>query len=172
MIHVVWRICHGLPKLRTPKILRRIERVIRKSNQQDGFLLVEYSILDDHLHLIVEVKDRRKLSRALQALGIRIAKTLNAHWHRKKGHVFAERYFAVALREMRRISVPLTEPAPDERSLRWLYPPATPLRLTPPAPTAPLLRPQRACARRAGANATARRGRGGRRAVRRERGAT
>src|SRR5262245_28182063 len=96
-IHVVWRIRRGLPSLRTPRGLRRLERAFRKSKEQREFILVHYSIQHDHLHLVVEVNDRRKLSRGLQALGIRIAKSLNSLWHRTKGNVFAERYFAVAL---------------------------------------------------------------------------
>src|SRR5262245_52045805 len=87
-IHVVWRIRRGLPSLRTPRGLRRLERAFRKSKEQRGFILVHYSIQQDHLHVIVEVNDRRKLSRGLQALGIRIAKSLNSLWHRTKGNVF------------------------------------------------------------------------------------
>jgi hypothetical protein len=52
---------------------------------------------------MVEVKNRRKLSKGLQALGIRLAKSLNSLWRRKKGHVFAERYFAVALENWRQM---------------------------------------------------------------------
>ena len=47
---------------------------------------------------MVEARNKRKLARGMQALAIRIAKNLNAHWNRRRGQVFAERYFAVALR--------------------------------------------------------------------------
>jgi len=96
-VHVVWRIRRGLPGLRTPRGLRRLERAFRTGKQREGFALTHYSIQHDHLHLVVEVKDRRKLSRALQALGIRIAKALNSLWRREKGSVFSERYFAASM---------------------------------------------------------------------------
>jgi REP element-mobilizing transposase RayT len=102
-IHVVWRIRRGLPDLRTPRGLRRLEGAFRKGKERDGFALLHYSIQHDHLHLMVEVKNRRKLSKGLQALGIRLAKSLNSLWRRKKGHVFAERYFAVALENWRQM---------------------------------------------------------------------
>ena len=102
-IHVVWRIRRGLPGLRTPRALRRLERAFRKGKERNGFALLHYSIQHDHLHLIVEVKNRRKLSKGLQALGIRLAKSLNSLWHRKRGRVFAERYFALALASCRQI---------------------------------------------------------------------
>ena len=94
MIHVVWRIRRGLPTLRTPRSSKRLESAFRKSKEQPGFLLTQYSIQNEHLHVMVEVEDRQKLSRGLQALGIRIA---------KKGQVFAERYFAIAVKGWSRI---------------------------------------------------------------------
>ena len=102
-VHVVWRIERGLPGLRTPRALRQLERAFRRSKEQKGFALTHYSIQADHLHLVVEVPHRRKLARALQVLGIRIAKALNSLWHRKKGNVFAERYFAAAMTSVRQM---------------------------------------------------------------------
>src|ERR1051326_6266320 len=61
-IHDVWRIRRGLPSLRTPRGLRRLERAFRKSKEQRGFILVHYSIQNDHLPLVVEGNARRKLS--------------------------------------------------------------------------------------------------------------
>jgi len=103
LLHVVWRIRRGLPALRTPRALRRLERAFRKGKERDGFALVQYSIQQDHLHLVVEVKNRRKLSKGLQALGIRIAKSLNSLWNRRKGNVFAEQYFANAMTTVRQM---------------------------------------------------------------------
>lgn len=42
-----------------------------------GFRLVHYSVQNDHLHLVVEGKDRRALSRGMQGLLTRVAKGLN-----------------------------------------------------------------------------------------------
>jgi REP element-mobilizing transposase RayT len=102
-IHVVYRIRRGLPDLRTPRGLRRIEGAFRKGKERDGFALLHYSIQRDHMHLMVEVRNRRKLSKGMQALGIRLAKALNSLWRRRRGGVFAERYFAVALESGRQM---------------------------------------------------------------------
>ncbi|MSR63482.1 MAG: hypothetical protein EXS08_13655 [Planctomycetes bacterium] len=61
-LHIVWRIARGLPGLRTPRAQHRLERAFRIGKERDGFALVHYSIQHDHLHPMVEVKDRRKLS--------------------------------------------------------------------------------------------------------------
>jgi REP element-mobilizing transposase RayT len=62
-----------------------------------GFRLVHYSVQRDHIHMIVEAKDRRALARGVQGLLIRMAKALNRCWGRK-GSVFGDRYHAKALR--------------------------------------------------------------------------
>jgi hypothetical protein len=63
---------------------------------------VHYSVLSNHLHLMVEADDRKRLSRGMQSLLIRIAKRLNKAWKRK-GRVFADRFFEHALRVPREV---------------------------------------------------------------------
>ena len=72
-----------------------------------GFRLIEYSVQTNHVHFLVEAKDRRALSRGMQGLLIRMARGLNKLWQRK-GRVFAERYHERILRsptEVRRALV-------------------------------------------------------------------
>ncbi|HUJ28482.1 MAG TPA: transposase, partial [Myxococcales bacterium] len=58
--------------------------------------IVHFAILGNHLHLIVEAGSAEDLSRAMQGLGIRLAKRLNA-LQRRHGGVFADRYHAHVL---------------------------------------------------------------------------
>ena len=83
-IHVTIKLRPGLPSMRTP-------RAYRLGNEREGFRLVHYCVLSNHLHLFVNADHRRNLSRGMNGLGIRIAKTLNRHW-RRKGPVFFGRY--------------------------------------------------------------------------------
>jgi len=96
-IHVVLRIRRGLPNLRTPRTYRVLERAFRAAKEKDGFGLAQYSVQQDHLHLVVWAVDKAKLARAMQGFAIRVAKALNRHWKRRIGGVFAERYFARAI---------------------------------------------------------------------------
>jgi len=59
--------------------------------------LVHFSVQRDHLHLIVEARDRRAVTRGLQGLFVRLAKRLNRWWGRK-GRVFADRFHDRILR--------------------------------------------------------------------------
>jgi len=92
--HVVLRVMRGLPWLRTPKTYRVLEGALRQANQRAGFKLVQYSVQRDHLHLLIEAEDRRALARGMQGLLISVAKRLNRFWRRKRGSVFADRYFS------------------------------------------------------------------------------
>lgn len=76
-----------------------LERSFRNGKQKPGFRLIEFSVQRDHLHLIVETDDRRKLARGMQGLMIRIAKGLNRFWRGRVGPVFADRYFSLAITE-------------------------------------------------------------------------
>lgn len=67
-----------------------------------GMRLVHFSVQTNHLHLIVEARDARSLSRGMQGLLVRIARGLNRLWQRS-GSVFADRYRARALRSPREV---------------------------------------------------------------------
>jgi hypothetical protein len=58
---------------------------------------VEFSVQGNHLHLIVEADSNEALSRAMQGLCIRLAKSLNAMM-RRAGAVFADHYHSRLLR--------------------------------------------------------------------------
>src|SRR5262249_18043678 len=62
-----------------------------------GFRLCEFSVLGNHIHLLVEAENERALAKGMQGLCIRIAKKLNAMMKRK-GPVFADRYHAHILK--------------------------------------------------------------------------
>jgi len=114
LVHVTLRLCEGLPQLRTPRTYRVLERVFREAKERNGMRLIAYSVMGNHLHLIVEPQGRlrpheseegEQLSRGMQGLGIRMAKALNKLWGRKgpqgrlRPHetVWADRFHSVLL---------------------------------------------------------------------------
>jgi REP element-mobilizing transposase RayT len=70
------------------------------SARSADFRIVHYSIQDRHLHLIVEAKNERWLSRGIQGLKIRIARRLNSRLGRS-GPLFADRYHGRILKTPR-----------------------------------------------------------------------
>jgi REP element-mobilizing transposase RayT len=90
-VHVTYRLVRRLPSARRPVLFRAIRRAFNAGREAFGGRLCHFSVQKDHLHLIVEAANREALSRALQALAIRIARAINGVLGRK-GKVFADRY--------------------------------------------------------------------------------
>jgi REP element-mobilizing transposase RayT len=88
---VILKVDDGLWSLRGCKVFRALHRGLCGGNLREGFRLVEYSVQQNHLHLIPEAKNTAALSRGIQGLAIRLARALNRTVHRT-GRVFADRY--------------------------------------------------------------------------------
>lgn len=97
-VHVTVRIRAGLPNMRTPRAYRALERVFRKGKEREGFRLVQYAVLANHMHLFVDADDKRSLAKGMQGLKVRIARALNKHWHRK-GTLFFDRYHSRVIKQ-------------------------------------------------------------------------
>jgi putative transposase len=95
-VHVTWRMRGDVWNLRAQRCLG----VLRKAflaGSKESFQVAHYSVMGNHIHLLVEAQDRRALSRGMQGLGIRIARALQKVMGRP-GHVLKERYHARILK--------------------------------------------------------------------------
>ena len=95
--HVTLKVGRHVPSLRRRRVLAELEGCFRAAKNRFGFRLLQYSVMSNHLHLIVEADDRRALSRGMQGLGIRLAKAIQRLFG-LRGQVFRDRYFARVLR--------------------------------------------------------------------------
>ena len=98
-VHVTVKLRKGLPRLR-----HKAEHAALRAAFAAGctFRLCHYAVLNDHLHFLVEARDRRALTRGLQGLAIRVARALNRLW-RRNGKVFADRYHDRILKTPREV---------------------------------------------------------------------
>jgi REP element-mobilizing transposase RayT len=101
-VHVTTRVMIDLPSLRQTGPRQVLERSLSIACERFGMRIVHYTIQSNHLHLIVEVRDRFALSKGMQGLLVRFAKNLNKHWDRH-GRVFADRYYARELTSLREV---------------------------------------------------------------------
>ena len=101
-MHVTMRLREGLESLRRKQTYAVVCQALDKGKEYGEFRLNHYSVQSNHLHLIVEARDKVSLARGVQGLAIRIAKGLNKIWERR-GKVFAERYHALVLRTARQV---------------------------------------------------------------------
>ena len=74
-----------------------MRRSIGRGHKPD-FAVVHFSVMRNHVHLIVEARDKAALAAGMKGLKGRITKALNRLWsrggRRRKGTVFAERFHA------------------------------------------------------------------------------
>jgi REP element-mobilizing transposase RayT len=102
VVHVTQKLRRGLPSMRTRRAFGAVREAIAAGNQRPGFRVVAFSVLSNHLHLVVEGGSTLAVSRGMQGLAIRIAKALNRAWKRSGG-VFLERFHARVARGMKRV---------------------------------------------------------------------
>jgi REP element-mobilizing transposase RayT len=94
-------------QLRSQRCYRILERAFCVAAARVDARVAHFSVQHNHIHLVVEARDRAGLARAMQAMTIRMAKALNNLMNRS-GAVFADRYHSRPLRtptEVRRALV-------------------------------------------------------------------
>jgi putative transposase len=95
--HVTLRIADDIPSLRSSRRFRLIKACFMQARVRPGLRLVEFSVLSNHLHLIVEADSSRELSRRVQGLCVRLARALNEALDRS-GRVFSDHFHSEILK--------------------------------------------------------------------------
>jgi REP element-mobilizing transposase RayT len=101
-VHVTVKLREHLPPLRRRDAYAALRAAFAAGCDRNGFRLIHYAVLEDHLHFVVEATGRSTLSRGVQGLLIRVARTLDRLWQRV-GRVFADRYHDHILRSPREV---------------------------------------------------------------------
>jgi putative transposase len=83
--------------LRSSRRFAVIRRGFKKLLGRASFRMVKFSVLGNHLHLIVEADDSVALSRGMQSLGTMLAKALNKLLGRE-GTLFEDHYHSHLLK--------------------------------------------------------------------------
>ena len=112
----------ALRGLREQIVFIGVRDAIASASRSD-FRVVQFSVQDNHLHLLVEAKDKRELTRGMRGLAVRMARRINGAL-RRRGKVFAERYHARELTAPRAVRNALVYILHNHRkhgaSLAWL----------------------------------------------------
>jgi putative transposase len=95
--HVTLRVRDDIPSLRSSRRFIKVRDCFAAARGRFGLRLVEFSVLGNHVHLIVEADDSGSLSSGMQGLTIRVAKAINRLLARS-GHVFADHYHSRLLK--------------------------------------------------------------------------
>jgi putative transposase len=101
-LHVTMRAERGLPSFRAETLFAAFERAVRRT-RRDDFRVVEFSVQDDHLHLIVEAHDNDALARGMKSFSVRANRLFNAALGRGRGRVWGDRYHRRDLTSARQV---------------------------------------------------------------------
>ena len=101
-LHVTMRAERGLPSFRAQTLFAAFEDAVRRT-RRDDFRIVEFSVQDNHLHLIVEADDNDALARGMKSFSVRANRLFNAALGRRRGRVWADRYHRRDLTNARQV---------------------------------------------------------------------
>ncbi len=100
-LHVTLRAAKGVPNLRRRRVRKVVQAAIRTCHKET-FRVIQYAILGNHVHFIVEAGEARTLATGMQGLAVRLARRINPVFGRR-GKLFAERYHARVLKTPRQV---------------------------------------------------------------------
>ncbi|HUS67635.1 MAG TPA: transposase [Kofleriaceae bacterium] len=101
-LHVVVRCGEAVKGLRRLKVAAVLRTALRLGCWKEEFRVVQFSVMGNHIHLVVEADSAHALSEGMRAWTIRVARAINRALGRT-GKVFPERYHAVRLRTARQV---------------------------------------------------------------------
>jgi hypothetical protein len=96
-VHVSLRVAEHVWNLRSERSYRIIHAAVDAIRRRPDFRVVHFTVLGNHLHLIVESSGTRAFGLGVRAFSIRLARGLNTMMGRR-GPVFEDRYHAHVLR--------------------------------------------------------------------------
>jgi REP element-mobilizing transposase RayT len=96
-VHTTLRVRGDVGHLRRSDLFSAVGGAIGASCLREHFRVVHFSVMGNHLHLVVEADDQRALARGMQGLGVRLARAVN-RVQKRRGPVFADHYHAHLLR--------------------------------------------------------------------------
>jgi REP element-mobilizing transposase RayT len=72
--HVTVRVLEDIPSLRRLEVLRILHEAVIAVGQRDDFRVVEFNVLTNHLHFVIEAGGALALASGMKALKVRLAK--------------------------------------------------------------------------------------------------
>jgi len=108
-VHVTVRMAPHVYHLRSRRCFSVLARALGAAAERFGVRIVQFSVLGNHVHLVVEAASDAALGRAMKGFSVRVARGLNRVM-RRRGRVVGDRYHAELLRT----------PTQTRRTLRYV----------------------------------------------------
>jgi REP element-mobilizing transposase RayT len=89
-VHITLRARRGAPSLRAERPFVTLREAVAMASREE-FRVLHFSVQRDHVHLIVEARDRYALSSGARGLAVRLARRLNGAV-RRRGALWGDRW--------------------------------------------------------------------------------
>ncbi|HEY4241267.1 MAG TPA: transposase [Kofleriaceae bacterium] len=99
-VHVTLRVAADAPYLRKRSIWRAIAKATIAASKKGSIRIIHASVQTNHLHILVEAKDKRALATGMHAFEVSAAHWINLA-AKRRGHVFPDRYHSHVLKTPR-----------------------------------------------------------------------
>ena len=96
-LHVTMKLDVGAPSIANRWLMAHVVRPAIRAAQKAWFRVIEFNVLGNHIHLIIEANGTDELARGVQGLAVRIARNTNSALNRT-GKLFGQRYHARSLK--------------------------------------------------------------------------
>ncbi|MDR2633870.1 MAG: transposase [Treponema sp.] len=99
--HVTSEINRNEMDLKSPHIKTMFLTFIKKAKQKYPFQLLDFSVMDNHIHLLIKPEQGQSLSRIMQWIKGNFAKYWNKAHHKQGGHLWGKRFFSKIIDDVR-----------------------------------------------------------------------
>lgn len=107
-VHVSWQLKETLITLNiSTKDFFELFRLAVMTAKKKGLKIIHYSIMENHLHLIVEAQSSEELSRSLQSFALSLSKLVKNRFNGSLANLWNDRYFMQLLLSQREIKTAL-----------------------------------------------------------------
>jgi REP element-mobilizing transposase RayT len=111
-LHVVLRVVPEVGNLRQNATYQAVREATMVAARRERFRITHLSIQRTHIHILAEAEDAMALARGLQGFQISAARNINtalrSAGRRRKGSVFADRYYVVVIRSPKQMRCALS----------------------------------------------------------------
>jgi len=95
-VHVTVRMAEHVYNLRSRRCFSVLLRAFSSAAERFGVRIVQFAVLGNHMHMLVEASSQGELARAMKGFSVRVARGLNRVMGRR-GRVLGERYHSRVL---------------------------------------------------------------------------
>jgi putative transposase len=96
--HIVTRCNNKEPRIKDELDFIKYKMILKKCKEKYGFLLHDYAIMNNHIHLLIKLFIKTNISQIMHSIDRRYARWYNDQ-HERKGHFWEDRFYGEMIKD-------------------------------------------------------------------------